>query len=653
MKRRHFFGSCYFVGFIILSNISLFSQKKDTLITIPTVDIISEKPLKERIVQRIRVDTTVIQTEMNNNLADLLSKHTPIFVKTYGQGSLATVSFRGTGASHTAVEWNGININNPMLGQVDFSQLPVIFIDQIEILPGSSSLQNNSGALGGLINISSQPKFDKKTYGMIGSSFGSFNTKQFYAQIGGGTKKWQNRIRIFQENSDNNFEYFNNANGLWNYEEQKNASYQKQGLLAETHYQTKKNLFSSSFWYHESDRNLPPIMSFQGMERIETQKDKDIRVSFKWFTLFKKGNSELNTGFSSGNLNYYLAHQTPLGLFENQKSSSKNKSFFLKYKLEYQFLENLLLHWNSNVEQVDAHYFDDKKNQEFSPHRNTVGSSLTLFYSLKKTISAYILVRNEIIDNILTPALPAIGLEFSNFIIKGLNLKTNLSSNYHQPSLNDLYWIPGGNPNLKPEKSNSADLELSFSNHKNNLINYQLSTSLYASLVEDWILWQPSEYRYWTAQNMQEVFARGLETKAEIKSNFQKLNFVLLANYAHTITERVEEDENNKKKLGNQLVYIPKNKANIFFSMLFYQYQLTYSYNYVGKRYTSANETDALHYIDWYNLHDLGVSKKWNFHYFSPQIELKIKNVLNTDYQAILWRAMPKRSYSFTLKINF
>lgn len=653
MKQNKYFWILLFAGILLLTNIDLFSQKNDTLITVPAVDIISEKPLKERIVQRIKIDTTLIKNNLNNSLSELLSNHTTVFIKTYGQGSLATVSFRGTGASHTSVEWNGININNPMLGQVDFSQLPIIFIDQIEILPGSSSLQNNSGALGGMINISSQPKFDKKLYGLAGFSYGSFNTQQSFAQIGGGNTKWQNRLRVFHETSENNFEYYNNANGLWNYEEQKNASYKKQGILAETHYQTKKNLFSGSFWFHESDRNLPPIMSFQGMERFEDQKDKDIRASFKWISIFKNGNSDMNAGFSFGNLNYYLAHQTQLGLYENYRSSSESQSYFLKYKLEFNLKKNLFLRWNSNFNHAKAHYIDHRQNQSFSPKRNTFGSSLALFYTLKESTSFYILARKEMIDNQLTPFMPAAGIEINDLFFKRLSFKTNLSSNYHQPSLNDMYWEPGGNPNLKPEKAISADAELSYSNKQKSLLHYQLSSSIYASLVDDWIIWQPSEFRYWTAQNIQQVFTRGLETKVELRTNFQKLNVIFFANYSYTKTENIETDLEDKKTLGNQLIYIPKNKANAFLSFVYQQYQLNYAYNFVGKRFTSGSDSDERHYLPWHNLHNIGLSKKWNLKHWSPDIELKINNLLNTDHQAILWRAMPRRNYSLTLKINF
>lgn len=33
-----------------------------------------------------------------------------------------------------------------------------------------------------------------------------------------------------------------------------------------------------------------------------------------------------------------------------------------------------------------------------------------------------------------------------------LDVKGSVAYNYHYPTLNDLYWVPGGNSDLNPEK---------------------------------------------------------------------------------------------------------------------------------------------------------------------------------------------------------
>ena len=58
------------------------------------------------------IDTTVLYEKGTLSLSDLLSENTPVFIKNHGRGALASASFRGTAASHTQVNWNGIKINS-------------------------------------------------------------------------------------------------------------------------------------------------------------------------------------------------------------------------------------------------------------------------------------------------------------------------------------------------------------------------------------------------------------------------------------------------------------------------------------------------------------------------------------------------------------
>src|SRR5690349_12706560 len=98
--------------------------------------------------RQTKIDSAALSQNKAGNLADLLQFRTPIFVKTYGQNMLATVSFRGTSASHTAVLWNGFSITQPTLGQTDLSLLPVNSLKTVEILHGSGGANFGSGAIG-------------------------------------------------------------------------------------------------------------------------------------------------------------------------------------------------------------------------------------------------------------------------------------------------------------------------------------------------------------------------------------------------------------------------------------------------------------------------------------------------------------------------
>ena len=46
---------------------------------------------------------------------------------------------------------------------------------------------------------------------------------------------------------------------------------------------------------------------------------------------------------------------------------------------------------------------------------------------------------------------------------KELQVKGNVAYNYRFPSMNDLYWRPGGNPDVKPEDGYSYDASVGLS----------------------------------------------------------------------------------------------------------------------------------------------------------------------------------------------
>ena len=99
-----------------------------------------KRPMKEIGVQKTKFDSLALKENIALSMADILTFNSSVFVKSYGRATLSTVAFRGTSPSHTQVIWNGMRINNPMLGMTDFSTIPSYFIDQASLLHGTSSV---------------------------------------------------------------------------------------------------------------------------------------------------------------------------------------------------------------------------------------------------------------------------------------------------------------------------------------------------------------------------------------------------------------------------------------------------------------------------------------------------------------------------------
>jgi len=72
------------------------------------------------------------------------------------------------------------------------------------------------------------------------------------------------------------------------------------------------------------------------------------------------------------------------------------------------------------------------------------------------------LIRSEIVDAEFIPLTPMLAINLKPFTEHDLHLRINLSKNHNIPTLNDLYWYPGGNEKLKPEQSLEADLSVDY-----------------------------------------------------------------------------------------------------------------------------------------------------------------------------------------------
>ena len=156
-----------------------------------------------------RIDPEIMQANKTRSLAELLTDYTAIYIKSLGMGALSTASFRGASPSQTRVNWNGINITPPMSGTFDFSQIPVFFTDNINLYYGSSHVKNGTGAIGGSVNLFTDPDWRKGASGKVLGEYGSYGTYTTGAQVNTGGEKSSFKTRLYYQHSDNNYTYLN------------------------------------------------------------------------------------------------------------------------------------------------------------------------------------------------------------------------------------------------------------------------------------------------------------------------------------------------------------------------------------------------------------------------------------------------------------
>lgn len=631
------------------------AQSVTDTVKIEEIKVLAKRKIEEAGLKITRPDSLARATMLTTDLSDLISEYTPVFIKTYGRGSTATASFRGTAATHTQVLWNGMNLNSPMRGFADLSLLPVFFTDDVYLLHGGSSMTEGSGALGGSIHLSNQPDWNS-SFNLAGLfETGSFYTRKYFFKAIIGQDRFKSSTRLFYESSENNFPFYNYGLLPHRRDTLKNADYEKRGILQEFYYRPYSDkIMALRFWLQNSDRNLPQLMSYEGSKRDEYQKDNQIRIQYELKKYSENLNYHFFTGINSTNLLYYRA--TPEFNFVNADSKSRENSFLNHLRIFRKFDERTYA-----TVSLDANYYNVSVNNRLNDigyEHNRFETSLLLNLHLKPSdrFAAFILARSENYDNHFVPLIPSAGIEWQFTEGWPVLLRMNAARNYHKPTLNDLYWLPGGNPDLLPEDGYTGDISLS-GQFDTGDISVKSEATIFVSKIENWIIWQPSASGayFWEAANVKDVLSRGLEYQFSAKTSWNKIDFNGGGNYSYTHTTNQNAVNSVDRSRGKQLIYIPKHKGSAFLAATWHKLSLKYDLEYIGKRYTKSSnlESGFERVLNPYWLSKISLNKRFDFNVFQMHLKCTVENLFNEEYQSILWRPMPGRFYTFSIGLNY
>jgi len=629
------FCSCF-----VLHNI-VYTQTIDT-INLNTVTILDYKFNPYQGLKTYAIDSISIISKATANMSDLLCSKTSVFIKSYGQGGLATASFRGTSASHTPVYWNDIAIHSPMLSQMDFSLLPVFFLDKVSLFYGGSSLINKSGGLGGSINLENKKVEQTKNKVSLIQQIGSFSTFGNYIDANYKYKNVIGRTRVMHLNSKNDFSFLNNAVANTNYLSQtrENASYNQYGLLQELYFNPKiQNEFSLKIWLQNYYREIPQPLIVIPIPNNENQTNKSFRSVANWKHHKLKSKIETSLAYSYDFLNYKNKIS-----FINSENICQNISSNIKYYSELSSLFSI----NTGI--TGDYYLVKSNNYKNIKNRRHISLYTVLNSSLKNRFFINIVFLKELTDEKFQPILPSFGVEYK-LLNNNLLLKGNISKNYHLPSLNDLYWYPGGNPNLLPEKGYSYELGFKYSKIKQKELEINTEITYFRTNITNWILWQPDPvFRYWTPLNLKEVVSSGIECNLDL---FYKINYIIFRfNTIHTYTsaKNIKPIYQNDNTSGKQLIYTPFYTFNGSLQTEYKNFFVTAETQHVGKRYTNTTNT---RYMPAYQTNDILIGLKLNAKRQSFIFQFTVCNIFDINYQAIAWQPMPGINYELMLKIDF
>ena len=644
------------------------------------ITVYGERPMKEIGAQLTKFDSVVLKENIALSMADVLTFNSPIFVKSYGRATLSTVSFRGTSPSHTQVTWNGMKINNPMLGMTDFSMIPSYFIDDASLLHGTSSVNETGGGLGGAVKMSTVPA-QNEGFGMqYVQGVGSFKTFDEFVRLTYGSDKWQISTRAVLSSSPNEYKYKNHdkkeniydddMNIVGQYypvENNRSGSYKDFHFLQEVYYNTGKgDRFGFNAWYINSNRELPMLTTDYGeeMDFDNRQREHTFRSIISWdhfrsnWKLSAKGgyiNTWMAYDYKRDVGNGNMAHMTRSRSMINTFYGQAEGEYFIGKK--WLFTANVAAHQHF-VESQDKNIILQEGGKGivgYNKARVELSSSVSAKYRPTDKIGLSFVMREDMYGEDFTPLIPAFFIDGVISKKGNITAKASVSRNFRFPTLNDLYFLPGGNPNLKKESGITYDAGFSFAFAKEEKYNLQGSVNWFDSYINDWILWLPTTKGFFSPKNIKDVHAYGIEVQTDFSAlitNNLKLDLDATYSWTPSINEG-EPISSADQSVGKQLPYVPKHSATVTGRLSWNTWSFMYKWCFYSERFTmSSNDISLTGKLPVYFMNNITVEKGVSMKLADISIKGSVNNLFNEEYLSVLSRPMPGINFELFLGIT-
>jgi len=443
-------------------------KKEEGYVYSTTITVEDREPDTAYSIDELPAFVTVIEldpeTPRFQTVPEVLSSAVGVTVRDFGGlGKLSTVSIRGSSSNQVLVLMDGIRMNNASGSGVDLSNLPLENIEKIEVLRGADSAVYGDGAMGGVVNLVTRKESEpgRKINGRF--SYGSFGTLTSDLEYFHGFHGFDLRVYGSYHRSDGDFE-FTNDNGTMDYSVDdledlriNNDLESASGNIRINIHKIPKLRLTGSLEGFFAEKGIPGMTTFPS----EFARQEDSRISTAWrvereLTGFETSSLALDlSGIYSGlDFDDPYGEQTGVPIHSSQRTTAYSSRMTYGYGFE------------SNRGYLAAEYRSEElEDSDFSnPDRDTVSLSgkhdIGLF---QDKLWITVMGRFDDVSDTGDKFSPKLGIKW--FVTPHFAFKANAGSAYRSPSFNELYMDMGyisGNPDLKPETSESYDIGVSW-----------------------------------------------------------------------------------------------------------------------------------------------------------------------------------------------
>jgi iron complex outermembrane receptor protein len=522
------------LGFIGLASLPLSGQVADTLLPITVVDSLRIKGS----LNAQTIDPSFLAIRPLQNPASTLGFTDQAYVRASYPGGLATLSLRGATSQQTMVVWNGLPLNSPMNGTLDLNLLYNAGNENLRVITGPGAAVLGSGAVSGALELTSGEPATKGFSGQVSLQGGSFGHLRMGGQFLWKNKRIWGSLGLAQVQTQNNYPI---PKTLFQPQSTQTNAEVRQSLWSLSLGTAKKGIWNWNLhlWNGMADRGIPPTRYERNSAARQT--DVNFRVSGQLTRQTKSSASSLRLGgFSETN----LYSDVPRNI------DAKNQSELVMVDLEHQW--EVLPKFNALVGY--QFLFQSGNGEGYDQQTRTTHALLARATWKPGPWHFAAGIRPTHVQQ--WGSIPWIWDATAGWQSKGWTTQLSVGKVFRLPTLNDLFWIPGGQPLLNPENGVMAEWNTTYlwRSMGQNPLQIKPSLGIFTRQLQQTILWRPSANpAIWEPQNLGQTQAWGGDLWLRSTYTLNQWTSKLDVGYVYT----------QSRDLNNQpLPYLPQHKVS-------------------------------------------------------------------------------------------
>jgi iron complex outermembrane receptor protein len=524
-------------------------------------------------------------------------------VRSYGPGGLASVAIRGSTAGQTKILVDGLSLQDPQLGQIDLSLLPIAMFGSAEVMFGGSSALYGSDGVGGVVRLSTM-RADAPIVSLhVGAGPYGIREQSVRTQVPLG--RLAASLFVDHQRSDGDFRFLDQTLFPARTVRRSNADYRRTNValtLVETTAEIRRQV---SAWYSGADRGLPGHVGSTPVG--ERQVDHQFRIWGQQQGRMRGGTYSVKASARRASLRYLNPHldiddtgKTTLATAEASDTDLLHSSTSHTGKLE-----SGTSHSGTRDGVRGAAYYELGSSLEYarashpslaSPEDGPADEWRTATFVSGAVELGRVLLYPSVRADLIALArgrtllAPTARLGANVVLVRDVRLRATGGRVFRAPTINDRFWRSEG---ARGNRSLSAEDGWTFDGGLVGVLtNSLVEVSLFSHHMRNQIVWERGTDGVWTPINVGRTMSRGAEVAYRLSMPLGAATLTNSGNYG--FTSAVDRSERTSPTFGKQLRMVPRHTGGARIELRTKVVNAGIDVQAAGRRYVTADESTAL-----------------------------------------------------------